>query len=118
MPDKVENPDENYRDDLIVTINGQRLGVQVEVKTGWNGNEFPFPNMHIPKSKVDNALKHYKEVWFMIFNNDCSAVGLIKAKSGQSLKLIAKLNVYSKDKPEPFYEFSLQDIEFFDLMPV
>ncbi len=106
-------PEENYKDDLIVKFEFATVGAQVEVKTGWWGEDFPFPNMHVPKSKVDNALKHYQEVWFLVFNNDCSAVGVIRVDRFTGLTCINKLNVYSKDKPEPFYEFGLDYIEFY-----
>lgn len=110
----VVNPTENYKDDLIVYINKNKIGVQVEIKTGWKSTGFPFGTMHIPASKVTNALRNYDEVWFLVFNVNCSSVGLIRVNTATTLKTIEKVNVYSKHKPEPFCEFKLDQIQFFE----
>ena len=103
---------ENFKDDLILLTEQGHIKVQVEIRATWKPKIFPYSNLHLPKSKVDNALKNNSCVWFLIFNESCTAVAKIVLEEGKMYKLIGKVNKYSPVIPEMFYEFSLEDMEF------
>ena len=61
-----ENED-RYGPDLIMTKNGRKYYVEVEIKHAWKGNKFQYSDLQIPERKRKfTGLDH--KTFFMVFN--------------------------------------------------
>ena len=101
-----------YGVNLLVEGKVREFGCEVEVKTGWRGSEFNYPNLHITLQKK----KFTKgRVTFFVLNNARPHAAVVGRR-----KLLKSPVVQVKNKMVPmgdyFYEIALKDVEFVNLI--
>jgi hypothetical protein len=113
---EIEIVEENYKDDIVVNLpdlGNKEINVQVEIRTTWKGDMFPYKSFRLSKSKVEDCLERNDVVWFLVFNSTQDSVGLLRLSKSTPKKVTKKFNRYSLHKPEEFYEFELDLVDFY-----
>lgn len=94
--------------DIIVN---DKIGCEVEVKLGWNGEKFPFDTLDLSERKQKFVLEYEranKPLFLMIFNKEKNRALLVNRKSMKPVRLITKKTKFTSN--ERFFRIPLDEI--------
>ena len=109
----IENPDD-YGIDLLVKGKGKEFGCEVEVKLGWHGPTFNFPNPHIccRKKKFMSPPS-----MFMVMNNSLTHGAIVSSKLILQSPIIEVKNM-TVPTGERFFDVPVDDINVINLLAI
>ena len=109
---------ENYNADIRCMKDDQLAQFEVEVKKGWEGEYYPFPDVRIPYRKKRLIEKWIKEgskgtLTFVVFNYDCSWGWFTDGNTVKDSEIVHINNKYKSN--EPFFKINIEDTEKVDM---
>jgi hypothetical protein len=102
-----------YGIDLLGDDNGQRIGIEVEVKHNWSGPNFPFSTVHFSARKT-KFLAECPEVFFCMVNHERTHMIAVSSASFHESKLVHKNTKVSQG--EWFIQLPLSRFDTYDLI--
>lgn len=103
---------ENYNADIRCMKDNELSQFELEVKNGWKGSHYPFPDVRIPYRKkrlIDKWIKEGSKgtLTFIVFNFDCSWGWFAEADVVKNSEIVRINNKYKSN--EPFFKINLED---------
>ena len=109
----VDNPDK-YGIDMLGKVQGHTvLGIEVEVKYGWRGGDFPFDTMHLPERK-EKFCKKDMAVVFVILSKDMKRAAIFDKHTVLNSKKVEVPNRFVR-AGELFFDIPLSEVTLVDL---
>jgi len=108
--------DDPYGVDLLIMTHNQLLSYcEVEVRTCWNNDTFPFPTVHVAHRKT-KLLTNDKPTWFVVVNTKQTHMLVCDAHTVLSAPLHEIPNRYVASN-EYFYDVPLNQMRLMQVPP-
>jgi len=112
--DEIVDNSNQYGIDLLGKVKGQTaLGIEVEVKYGWRGGDFPFDTIHLPERKEKFCNKDM-EVVFIILSKDKKRAAIFDKHTVLNSKKVEVPNRFVRSG-ELFFDIPLSEVTFVDM---